>query len=146
VIKNLPYASIVKRIPLLKRPVLRGVTTLLESMVQGMQALSFSANVAAIEEEKSAGAEPAELSSWAIAGSMFMAITLGVGLFVALPHGVAWFVTSRGHSTITAQSPIFHLIDGAVKMAVLLIYVWAIAQMRDIHRVFQYHGAEHKSI
>ncbi|HUP57403.1 MAG TPA: DUF1385 domain-containing protein, partial [Bdellovibrionota bacterium] len=144
VIRNQPYRSVSERYPVLKKPVLRGVVMLFESMVQGIEALSYSANVAASAEAE--GEKSEELSSWAIAMSIGTALLLGLGLFVALPHFLAALLSSPGALDVTAKSPIFHLLDGALKMAVLLTYVYLIALMKDIHRVFQYHGAEHKSI
>jgi uncharacterized protein YqhQ len=140
-IRNLPYQGISQKFPILRKPVLRGVTMLLESMLQGIDALSFSANIAADEEDKGE-----ELSSWAMAGSIISALVLGMGLFVALPHFLTAVLTVKSGSGITAQSPLFHLLDGSLKMTILLSYVYLISLMKDIHRVFQYHGAEHKSI
>jgi uncharacterized protein YqhQ len=142
-VRSLPYSGIAQRFPIFKAPMLRGVVMLLESMFQGVEALSFSANVAA---EGEAGGSGEELSSWAIVVSIVSALALGMGLFVALPHFLTAVLTSANGGTITAQSPLFHLLDGALKMTILLAYVYLIALMKDIHRVFQYHGAEHKSI
>ena len=139
VIRNLPYSSWSEKVPLLRRPMLRGVATLLESLFQGIDALSYSANIAA--EAETPGQD---LSSWAIAGSILTALVLAMGLFVALPHFLTAVLTAK--TTITPENPLFHLLDGALKMTILLSYVTLIAWMRDIHRVFQYHGAEHKSI
>jgi uncharacterized protein YqhQ len=141
VIRNLPYFGMSAKLRFLRKPVLRGVVTLLESMIQGIDALSYSANIAADTQDKGE-----ELSGWAIAGSISTAFVLGMGLFVALPHFVTALVTSNQAIHLTAQSPLFHLIDGGLKIAILLTYVYLIAMMNDIHRVFQYHGAEHKSI
>ena len=149
VIRSLPYKSVAERFTILKKPVLRGVVMLLESMVQGIDALSYSATVAAQAPEGADGAAAPrheELSSWAIVGSIGMAFVLGMGLFVALPHFLTAVITSNSALGIDAQSPLFHLLDGALKMAILLSYVYLIALMKDVHRVFQYHGAEHKSI
>jgi uncharacterized protein YqhQ len=145
VIKNVPYASIAVKMPWLKKPVLRGVVMLIESMVQGIDALSYSANIAAVDVEKE-GKQGEELSSLAIIGSIASALVLGMGLFVALPHFITAWVTSDPRIGLTAKSPLFHLMDGCLKMIILLSYVYLIAMMKDIHRVFQYHGAEHKSI
>ena len=81
-----------------------------------------------------------------MAGSIATAILLGMGLFVALPHFLTAVLTAKSGSGITAQSPLFHLLDGSLKMTILLTYVYLISMVKDIHRVFQYHGAEHKSI
>jgi uncharacterized protein YqhQ len=143
-IRNLPYVSVAKRFPILRKPMLRGVVMLLESMFQGIDSLSFSANVAALEGDEQNKGE--ELSSWAMVGSILSALVLGMGLFVALPHFLTAVLTSRAGGHITAQSPLFHLLDGCLKMTILLTYVYLISLMKDIHRVFQYHGAEHKSI
>lgn len=141
VIRHLSYKSFAEKFPIFKKPMLRGVATLLESMVQGMDALSYSANVS-VDSDK-----PEEkLSSWAIAGSIATALLFGMGLFVALPHLLTVWMTSSSALGVTAKSPLFHLLDGLLKMFILVSYVYLIALMKDIHRVFQYHGAEHKSI
>jgi uncharacterized protein YqhQ len=141
IIRNLPYSSVTQRYPFFRKPVIRGVVVLLESMFQGIDALSYSANVAAEGEE-----EGEALSNWAIAGSIAMAFVLGMGLFVALPHFLTALLASGRGAAMAPNSPLFHLVDGVLKMGILLAYVYGIALMRDIHRVFQYHGAEHKSI
>lgn len=140
-IRNSPYVSISQRYSFFRKPILRGVVALLESMLQGFEALSYSASIAADSEESDA-----ELSNLAIAGSLVIALVFGMGLFVALPHFLTAVVASSPGIQITAQSPFFHLLDGTLKMCILLGYVYLIALMKDIHRVFQYHGAEHKSI
>jgi uncharacterized protein YqhQ len=146
-IRNQPYVSVSKKFPILRKPVLRGVVMLLESMIQGVDALSFSANVASVNSgDPNQGQQGEEISGWAMAGSILTAMVMGLGLFVALPHFLTAVVTSSSGSGITAQSPLFHLLDGTLKMLILLTYVYLISLMKDIHRVFQYHGAEHKSI
>lgn len=141
-IRQRPYQGIAARVPLLKKPVLRGVTMLIESMMQGMDALSYSANAAAADESATAEKPEEKLSNAAIIGSMALAFAMGMGLFVGLPHLLTALLTGN----VSAASPIFHLVDGAFKMGILVAYVYLIALMKDIHRVFQYHGAEHKSI
>jgi uncharacterized protein YqhQ len=142
--------AISDRFPVLKKPVLRGVVTLIESMVQGIKALSYSAEVATLEEEEtgSSGKSASEpVSDWALMGSVAVALLMGLGVFVALPHFLTTVLLHRfGESAITIKSPAFHLLDGLLKMSILLSYIYLIARMKDIYRVFQYHGAEHKSI
>ena len=141
VIRKMPFLSIGQKYPILKKPILRGILTLIESMIQGVDALSYSAQMNANSEEVEE-----KLSSWAIAASMVTAVFFGMGLFVVLPHFITVLLTSRSGLGFTAQSPFFHLLDGGFKICILLVYVYIIALMKDVHRVFQYHGAEHKSI
>lgn len=137
-VKNSRYRAWAHSFPFLKRPLIRGVVQLIESMKIGMEALSFSAEVAIPEEEAKPSSSAA--NKWAITLSMVAAIIFGLGLFVALPHGVAAALISDPTSFA------FHALDGAVKLAILIGYIYAISFMPDIRRVFQYHGAEHKSI
>lgn len=132
-----------KRWPAFKFPVLRGVATLIESMVVGIEALGYSAEIAEAGAAKP-GEAKAEPSKLAVAGTIAAAILMGLGLFVVLPHALAALVAPAG--TDTASGLLFHLIDGLIKIAVLLAYVYGISLLPDIRRVFQFHGAEHKSI
>lgn len=140
-IRSARFVSIGEKFPFLKKPGLRGVVTLVESMVQGMDSLGYSAGIASTEPET----QKQELSKGAIAFSMAFAFLFGMGLFVALPHLLTYWISSLGFD-FTAKSPLFHLIDGSLKMLILIAYVFSIGMMEDIKRVFQYHGAEHKSI
>lgn len=158
VLKYDPFSTVLKRFPILGKPFLRGVATLVESMIQGMGALSFSAEIGSEAEatkdlpsEKNASKEKSsatggKLSRTEIVSSMVFAFGMGMLLFVALPHALTAVLTSESMLGISANSPLFHVIDGIFKMAILLAYVWAISRMKEIERVFQYHGAEHKSI
>lgn len=148
VVRSHRHHSVLERYPFFKKPVLRGIVGLVESMFQGIEALSFSAEVAA-EGTVDGKGKPAEkspekpLSNWAILGSIFVAFAMGMGLFVALPHLITVLISSNAW---TADDPRFHIVDGAFKTAILLLYVYLISMMKDIYRVFQYHGGEHKSI
>ncbi|RJX34383.1 MAG: DUF1385 domain-containing protein [Desulfarculus sp.] len=138
-VKNDPTRSLASRWPLLGWPFLRGPVVLGETLVQGIQALSFSAQQALEEEGQ-------EVGSWALAGTLLFAIAAGLGLFVAVPHLLALGlgrVVPGGYNT---GSFWFHLVDGAIKVAIFGLYLWLISLMRDIRRVFEYHGAEHKAI
>jgi uncharacterized protein YqhQ len=146
VIKHDPYSTILRRRPLLAKPILRGIVTLIESMVQGMGALSFSAEIGGETEDATKVGKTEKLSRTEVVSSMVFAFTMGLLLFVALPHAMTAVLTSDRFLGISPSSPVFHLIDGCFKMAILLGYVWTISRMAEIRRVFQYHGAEHKSI
>lgn len=144
VIKHDPYSSVLKKYPILAKPILRGVAILIESMIQGMGALSFSAEIGSEEGDSS---EPTEkISKTEIITSMAFAFVMGMVLFVALPHAITAVITSERFLGISNNSPLFHLMDGGFKMVILMAYVWLISRMKEIRRVFQYHGAEHKSI
>ncbi len=138
-IQSKAFKSVSERFKFLKKPVLRGVVTLIESMIEGMKALSFSAEIAGVEDAPKEGGKPQKISSAAIAASMAMAFALAMGLFVALPHFISSFVAP-------VDDVRFHIADGFIKMTILLAYVGLIGKLPDIRRVFQYHGAEHKVI
>jgi uncharacterized protein YqhQ len=138
-VKNDPLKSLASRWPALDWPILRGPVVLGETLVQGMKALSFSAQQALEEEGE-------ELGSWALLGTLLFAIAAGLGLFVAVPHLASLAlgkVVPGGYGT---DSFWFHLVDGAIKVAIFGAYIWIISLLRDIRRVFEYHGAEHKAI
>jgi len=117
-----------------KLPLVRGVITLIESMVLGIQTLTYSANVA-LEEEKT------ELSGWALWGVIIMALAFAVGAFFLLPL----FLTNLLRANIP-NAILFNLVEGLVRVLIFIIYLRLISLMKDIQRVFAYHGAEHKSI
>lgn len=147
-------ASLAKRYPFLKLPVLRGVAVLFQSLALGIRALNFSAEQAMAEPAKEAAdaAEPTEgappkkkdASGWAILGSMAFGIGAGVLFFIFLP---LW-LTQLGEKYLFGQlsSLAFNLVDGGLRAVFFLAYIFAISRMKDIHRVFQYHGAEHKVV
>jgi len=138
-LKDEPYSSLTARYPLLKRPFCRGPVILIEALITGIRALSFSAQAALEEEETSLG--------WgSIALTMGGAFLLAFLLFGFLPHylsGLAGYLIGR---SLTPADFLFHVIDGIIKTIFILGYIWGISRFREIRRVFEYHGAEHKSI
>lgn len=137
VVKREEVVPLSERFPIVKLPIVRGAVALFSSLITGIKALNFSANEALAE-----GEEKEELSSWAIAGTMTVAFGFGVLLFFVLPL----YLTKVLVPVIGDSNIIFNLVDGVIRVAVFLIYIWSIARMKDIQRVFQYHGAEHKTI
>ncbi|MBI5603890.1 MAG: DUF1385 domain-containing protein [Deltaproteobacteria bacterium] len=133
-----PWAD---RYTFLKWPVLRGTLILIETLIQGIQALNYSANQAMIEEE-----ETKEIGWWAMLGTLSVAILLGLGLFVALPHWISAYLGGLSVFHFGVDSFSFHFLDGLIKVFFFIAYIWLISRFKDIRRVFQYHGAEHKSI
>ena len=128
-----PVKSISDRYPILKKPFLRGSVSLFESLILGLKSLSYSAKMAGEEEE--------QLTDKEMAGTIAFAILLASILFVAIPTGAAKFFND------ITDDPIFlNLMEGVLRLVIFLVYITAISQMKDIQRVFQYHGAEHKTI
>ncbi len=128
-----PVNSITDKYPILKLPFLRGSVTLFESLILGIRALSFSAQTAGEEDE--------QLSDKEMAGTIFFALILAAVLFIAIPTFAAKFL-----KTLTADPFVLNIVEGFVRMAIFFAYIFAISRMEDIQRVFQYHGAEHKTI
>lgn len=132
-VKKEQLSSITERYPILKKPLLRGVVALAESLIHGLKALSFSA--------QAAGEEGEELSDRELAVTMLFSLGLAVVLFVIIPTYAAKYI----HSTIT-DSRLLNLLEGGLRMAIFFLYIYGISRMKDIQRVFEYHGAEHKTI
>ena len=137
--------SLAKRFPFLKLPLLRGVAVLFQSLAIGIRALNFSAEAAMAGID---GAEPKKdekTSGWAIAGSMAVGLGAGVLVFIFLPlwltHLAERYVFGGPLSGLS-----FNLLDGGLRGVLFLGYILLISRMKDIHRVFQYHGAEHKVV
>jgi uncharacterized protein YqhQ len=130
-----------ERFPIVKLPVVRGAVALFQSLIVGIKALNFSANEAIAEEDEKSG-EKTELSSWAMAGTMTVAFGFGILLFFIMPL----YLTKLLIPVIGDSNIVFNLVDGVIRVLVFLLYIWSISRMGDIQRVFQYHGAEHKSI
>ncbi|MBI4799296.1 MAG: DUF1385 domain-containing protein [Desulfarculus sp.] len=139
VVKNDPFRPLSLRFPFLAWPFLRGPVVLFETLVHGLKALSFSANQALEEDDTPMG-------SWALSLTMVVAVAFGLGLFVALPHLLSLWLGKLKALAFDEMSLWFHLTDGVIKVALFVAYLWLISRMKDIQRVFEYHGAEHKSI
>ncbi len=137
VVKRDTVIPLSERFPLVKLPLVRGAVALFTSLVIGMKALSFSANEAISE-----GEEKGEMSTFAMGGTIAVALLFGILLFFILPL----FLTKLLVPYIGASNIVFNLVDGFIRVIVFLLYVYSISRMNDIQRVFQYHGAEHKSI
>lgn len=111
---------------------IRGIFILIETMVMGINALSYSANESIDKKEE-------KLGKGAIAITIGVAALLAVGLFVVLPLFLTRLVTE-------SNGILFNLIDGVIRIGMFLAYIGGISLMKDVRRLFQYHGAEHKSV
>ena len=128
-----PVTSIRDRYPVLNLPLIRGSVIMVESLVIGMRALSFSAQAAGEEDE--------QMTKKEIAMTILFALVLASVLFIVIPTGAAHLAAAY-----TDDPVVFNLIEGGIRLAVFLLYIWGISFMGGIRRVFQYHGAEHKTI
>ena len=155
IIDKKPVASILQKYKFLKLPIIRGVISFFESLVVGTKALMFSAEFFDIEEEEDkakkaemteeerakAEAKESKVKTAAIYGSVVVALLFGIGLFMLLPGVLVDLVRKLFPSNILAT-----LTEGLVRITIFLIYILLVSQMKDIRRVFEYHGAEHKTI
>jgi uncharacterized protein YqhQ len=130
-----------ERYPLFKKRLIRGSFALFEALWLGIRALNFSANEALTNED----GKKEEISTLAMAGTMIVAIAFSLGLFLALPLLITNLLGAY-YGTVGKNSILFNLTDGVLRMTLFLGYVSGITFMKDIRRVFEYHGAEHKAI
>ena len=128
-----PVSSIRDKYPILKKPLLRGVVALFESLYDGMKALAYSAQVSGEDEE--------QLTKKEMVMTILTSVALAVGLFIVIPTWSMRFLHS-----VTSDPLVLNLSEGVLRMVIFLAYIGAISSMKDIQRVFQYHGAEHKTI
>ena len=151
IIDEKPVNSFVARHKLNKIPLLRGVVSFMESMVTGTKCLMFSADQMDIEDES--GEEMSRFEKWldrkfgnkvkdiAIYFAVIVALAFSIGLFMIVPTIIAGLFDELIKNKI-----LLNLIEGGIKLLIFLIYLWAVSHMSDIKRVFEYHGAEHKTI
>jgi len=137
VLKNDPYVSYTKRHKFWNLPIVRGAVILIESMVLGVKALTFSGDIA-VEIEDQPSKKKTNNSLW-LGMTVVFSLALGLLIFFYLPLKLTEFLGLENGFT-------FNLVDGILRMLIFLLYLYLITMMKDIRRVFQYHGAEHKSI
>ncbi|MGE5370491.1 MAG: DUF1385 domain-containing protein [Solirubrobacterales bacterium] len=128
-------APLTARSKILSWPFIRGTFVLVDSLVIGIRALNRSASLAMEGEEE-------ELTPAEILGTGLIAAVLAVFLFIALPTGAVHFTTRYIPGGVLGQN----LIEGIIRILVMIGYILAISRMEDIRRVFMYHGAEHKAV
>jgi uncharacterized protein YqhQ len=137
-----PFISLTKRVKILGSPVIRGMVSFFEMLILGIKTLNYSAEVAAVSEsdtEKVSGPVSKKMSLSIILAMVF-ALGVGIGVFFFLPLLLAQLMGV--HRTAFG----FNIIAGTIRVTLFVVYIKAIANFKDIKRVFAYHGAEHKSI
>jgi uncharacterized protein YqhQ len=147
VVEQKNYTSYTKKNKFFGLPIIRGFISLIESLVIGVQTLNYSASF--FEEE----GETSKLDKWIekifkeksndiIMGiSLVISLIISVGLFFILPTLIANLFSNMGASTMG-----MNIVEGIIRVLIFLLYVYLIGKMEDINRVYQYHGAEHKTI
>ena len=133
-----PLVSWAKRHPVLRWPVIRGVIALVESLRIGFRALAISANA---QIPPGDGEEPESIGGFTWGATVALSLILAVGLFFAAPVGATSLIKDQLSSSV-----LFWLVEGLLRTAIFIGYLAAISRVRDLRRVFEYHGAEHKTI
>jgi uncharacterized protein YqhQ len=143
VVQKMAFQSLIERMKFLNVPILRGAVGLIDMMYLGIKTLNWSAEVAMLDiaPKKQNGSVKKEQSRWSLLLSLTFALVLGLGIFFVLPL----FLTTKVFH-IEQEALQFNLVSGAIRITILLVYLAAISMMKDVKRLFQYHGAEHKSI
>src|ERR1700722_4354062 len=150
-VSTFPLDSAMKRHRLLRLPIVRGIAALGGSLVIGFRALEISANAQLPPEEKkdtgasaegdSAAAEPEEIPKAVWAGTVVVALVFAIVLFFLIPVGLTSLIKGQ-----LGSSFLFWVIEGVVRTSIFLGYMLLLSRLRDLRRVFEYHGAEHKTI
>ncbi|MBU4445228.1 DUF1385 domain-containing protein [bacterium] len=135
------FTSVTEKVSLLKKPVFRGIVSLFESMKIGLGTLQFSADIAIQAEEEAQGKKPEKQNKFLSALTMIFALALGMALFGFLPL----YITTELLS-IERNALVFNIVAGLWRIGFFLVYLWLISLMKDVQRLFQYHGAEHKIV
>jgi len=138
-VTTFPLTSALSRHRSLRIPILRGIVALGGSLAIGFKALGISANAQLPEGEADEDAQEIGAGVWA--GTVVVALIFAIGLFFLLPLGLTSLVKGQLHS-----SALFWIVEGCVRTAIFLGYMVLLSRIKDLRRVFEYHGAEHKTI
>ncbi len=127
-------------------PVVRGVATLGHAMTLGFRALKFSANVALdeVQPEPAPNEKKLEISGWMAAVNIVISIGFFIFMYKFLPLLAA--TELKRVNPLFGEQIIFNLVDGVIRIALFLLFIWGVSLWSDIHRVYEYHGAEHKTV
>jgi len=135
------YTPLSTRYPLLKKIILRGMIALFESFKIGFTTLQWSADIAIAAEEQAQGKSPKPGNKFLTALTTLFAFALALGLFVLAPL----YLTTK-LLAIERQALAFNLVAGGFRIVFFLLYLWIISLLKDVRRLFQYHGAEHRVV
>ncbi len=138
-VSTFPLTSVMQRHRVLRLPIIRGVVALGGSLGIGFRALEVSANAQLPPDEQDS--EPQEIPRGVWAGTVVVALLLAIVLFFLVPVGLTSLIKGQLHSSV-----LFWVVEGIVRTAIFLGYMFLLSRIRDLRRVFEYHGAEHKTI
>ena len=133
-VQSFPLVSAQKRHRWLRWPVVRGVVALGESLKLGLNALNISVNA-----QQDEGDKPVAGGTWI--GTVALGLALAVGLFFLLPAGITSLFKDSLPNSIA-----FVIVEKLIRVTIFVAYLWAVTRLKDLQRVFEYHGAEHKTI
>jgi uncharacterized protein YqhQ len=136
-----PLARLSEKYPAFKLPILRGIGTLGQALMLGLRALRFSANAALAEEEQK---NTKELPSWMLYANLIFSLAFFIFLYKLVPLYLATLL-SKSFPMLKARIA-FNLVDGIIRIAIFLGFLYLISRWKEIRRVFEYHGAEHKVV
>jgi uncharacterized protein YqhQ len=137
-----PIGKVSEKYAIFKYPIARGIGVLGQAMFLGMKALRFSANAALDEGEKKD--KPLEISGWVLALNLVFSLGFFIFLYKFVP---LWLATRLSEIWPALHGRIaFNLTDGLIRLGIFLVFLWSVSRWREIRRVFQYHGAEHKVV
>jgi uncharacterized protein YqhQ len=127
-------------------PVVRGVATLGHAMTLGFRALKFSANVALdeLQPEPAADKKKLEITGWMATVNIIISVGFFIFMYKFLPLLAA--TELKRVNPVFGQQVIFNLVDGVIRIALFLLFIWGVSLWSDIRRVYEYHGAEHKTV
>jgi len=145
VTEEMPLARMSEQYPIFRYPVLRGLGTLYQALKLGGRALKFSAAAAIEELNRPASAEPPkEIPGWVVAGPVLFSFAFFIFMYKFVP---LFLVTRLENLYPMLHGRIaFNLADGLIRMAILITLLYVLSRFKDIRRVFEYHGAEHKVV
>ncbi len=153
IVEKRPISSILQKYKVLKLPIIRGCIAFFESLITGVKALMFSAEFFDIEGEEES---QTKFEKWldakfgdkikdiVIYFSVILSVIFSIGLFFLLPNFIAELLAKL--NLFKVEGTVRTLIEGAIRMGIFIFYLVLVSKMKDIQRVFMYHGAEHKTI
>jgi len=139
-----PLPRLSEKYPIFKLPILRGLGTLGHAMALGVKALKFSMNASIADLAKTPDEKPVELPGWVLALNLIFSLAMFLFMYKFVPLFLATRIGTllpAGHQRIEVN-----LIDGAIRLGLLVVFLLLVSRMKDMRRMFQYHGAEHKVV